>query len=108
MNKKSILAAAISLISIGATAQSAKAPADIQSLLQTHNCVSCHKVDKKAIGPSWTDIATKKYTAKQFTALVYKPQPENWPTYTPAMTALPKVPKGDLSKISTWVQTLKK
>jgi cytochrome c len=104
--KLNFLAAAL-LFSSAMYAQSAKAPEDIQALLQKHNCVSCHKVDKKAIGPAWSEIAKKAYSAKQFTALVYKPVPENWPTYTPAMTALPKVPKGDLSKISAWVTTLK-
>jgi cytochrome c len=101
------LVSAALLLSGSMFAQSAKAPEDIQKLLQSHNCVSCHKVDKKAIGPAWSEIAKKNYTAKQFTALVYKPVPENWPTYTPAMAALPKVPKADLTKISGWVQTLK-
>lgn len=82
-------------------------PADIKTLLDKNNCTSCHKVDKKAIGPSWTLIGEKQYTVKRFTELVYKPEPANWPTYTPAMAALPKTPKADLKKIATWVNGLK-
>ncbi len=104
--KKFILITSLSALYITLNAQT-KAPADIQALLSKNNCVTCHKVDKKAVGPSWADIAAKKYTAKRFTELVYKPEPANWPGYTP-MLGLPKVPKTDLTKISKWVETLSK
>ncbi len=90
-------------------AQTVKAPDDIQALLQKNNCVSCHKVDKAtALAPSWQQVASKGYSAKQFAALVAKPVPANWPTFNPPMAPLPKVPKGELTKIANWVNTLKK
>jgi cytochrome c len=88
-------------------AQAPIIPADVNALLQKHTCYTCHKTDKKLVGPSWQDVAKKKYSAKQFTALVYKPVPANWPGYTP-MIGLPQVPKGDIAKIQTWVSTLAK
>jgi cytochrome c len=83
-----------------------KPPDDINALLQKNTCYTCHKADKKLIGPSWQDIAAKKYDEKKFIGLVSKPVPSNWPGY-PAMAALPSVPKGDLKKIYAWVSTLK-
>lgn len=90
-----------------AKAQDAKKtiPEGINALLQKHTCYTCHKINKKMIGPSWENVATKKYSTKQFAALVAKPKPENWEGY-PAMAALPNVPKADLAKIATWVNSL--
>jgi cytochrome c len=90
-----------------AKAQAPAIPADVSALLQKHTCYTCHKADKKLVGPSWQDVAKKKYTAKKFQELVYKPVPANWPGYTP-MIGLPQVPKGDIAKIHAWVSTLAK
>ena len=98
-----ILAAAFNT----AKAQAVVIPADVNALLQKHTCYTCHKADKKLVGPSWQEVAKKKYSAKQFAVLVAKPVPANWPGYAP-MAALPNVPKGDLAKIHTWVSTLAK
>ena len=106
MFKKALFLAAFAVSFSTIKAQTA-IPADINGLLQKHSCYTCHKAEKKMVGPSWSDIAAKKYTAKQFIALVYKPVPSNWSGYV-AMAALPNVPKGDLTKIATWVSTLAK
>jgi cytochrome c len=97
----------MALAAIFTTAKSQTIPADINALLQKHTCYTCHKADKKMVGPAWVDVAKKKYSAKQFAALVAKPVPSNWPGYAP-MAPLPNVPKGDLSKIHAWVSTLAK
>ncbi len=34
-----------------------------QALAQQNNCIGCHAIDRKVLGPSWTDIA-KKHTGK--------------------------------------------
>lgn len=104
--KKFFFAASISIVAVGA-AKAQQIPSDINKLLQNHTCYTCHAVSKKMVGPTWKDIAAKKYTEKQFAQLVAKPKPSNWPNY-PAMAALPNVPKGDLKKISDWVNTLNK
>ena len=104
---KKLLSVAVftAVFSLSARSQTA-IPADINALLQKHTCYTCHKADKKLVGPSWKEIAGKKYSAKKFTDLVYKPVAANFPQYTPPMVGLPNVPKGDLAKISTWVATL--
>jgi cytochrome c551/c552 len=105
--KKAIITTCLSIFYTFLNAQTA-IPVDVKALLDKNNCTSCHKVDKKAIGPSWAAISEKQYTVKRFTELVYTPEPANWPTYTPAMAALPKTPKADLKKISVWVNGLTK
>ena len=97
----------VALAAIFTTAKSQTIPADITALLQKNTCYTCHKVDKKMVGPAWVDVAKKKYSVKEFTKLVAKPEPTHWPGYAP-MAPLPQVPKGDLTKIHAWVSTLAK
>ena len=106
MVKQFLLAAAFTTVLISLKAQShTTIPTEINDLLQKHTCYTCHKADKKMVGPSWMDISAKKYSTKQIIALVGKPKPEDWPGYS-AMAALPSVPKADLTKIATWIQSL--
>jgi cytochrome c len=81
-------------------------PDDIKALLDKNNCSTCHALDKKLVGPKWTDIAEKGYTKKKITALVAKPVPANWPGYS-AMAAQ-KVPKAEMGKIADWLISLGK
>ena len=81
-------------------------PADIQVLLDKNGCAACHNMARKLVGPIWTDIAAKKYSAKRISALIKKPEPGNWPGYVP-MLAQTNIPKADLAKISNWLAGLK-
>lgn len=105
--KKFLFSAALVATGFIAKAQSPSIPADVNALLQKNTCYTCHHPTKKLVGPSWTDVASKKYDAKKFASLVAKPKPENWPGYV-AMAPLPNVPKADLGKIHAWVSTLAK
>ena len=49
---------------------------------------------RKLVGPIWTDIAAKKYSAKRIAQLGAKPEPANWPGYVPMVAQ--KVPKADM------------
>lgn len=80
-------------------------PADIQALLDKHGCAACHSITRKLVGPIWTDIAAKKYSAKRIAQLVAKPEPANWPGYVPMVAQ--KVPKADMEKIAKWLANLK-
>jgi cytochrome c len=80
-------------------------PADIQALLDKHGCAACHSMTRKLVGPIWTDIAAKKYSAKRISQLVAKPEPANWPGYVPMVAQ--KLPKEDMSKIANWLSKLK-
>lgn len=81
-------------------------PADIKALLDKHGCQACHAMDRKLVGPKWTDVAAKGYNQKRIMALVAKPEPNNWPGYPPM--AAQNVPKAELSKIANWLVSLKK
>lgn len=81
-------------------------PSDVQALLEKHGCTACHAMSKKLVGPMWTDIAAKKYSAKKIVALVKKPEPSNWPGYAP-MTPQTTVPSKDLNKIASWLVAMK-
>jgi cytochrome c551/c552 len=59
------------------------------------------------VGPSYADVAKRKYSVAQMVSLVYNPKPENWPDYTP-MAPMLQVPKKDVEKIAAWINTLKK
>ena len=45
---------------IGAVAVAAALPAAAQEeLAKKHNCLACHAVDKKVVGPAYKDVAAK-------------------------------------------------
>ena len=81
-------------------------PADIQALLDKYSCTSCHAISRRLVGPMWTDVAAKGYTAKRIMQLVKAPEPGNWPGYSP-MAAQTTVPKADLQKIANWLVGMK-
>ena len=81
-------------------------PADVQALLDKNGCAACHNMSRKLVGPTWPDIAAKKYSAKRISALIKKPEPGNWPGYIP-MLAQTTIPKADMTKIANWLANLK-
>lgn len=107
MNKLfAFLPLALLLTAFAPQQSSPEIPADIQALLQKNGCAACHTMNQKLVGPKWTDIAAKKYSAKRITALVKKPEPANWPGYVP-MLAQTNVPKNELTKIANWLANVK-
>lgn len=90
-------------------AQSSKydPPTKILDLLQKHGCISCHKSDKKMMGPSYLDISQQNYSDAKIVELIWKPD-NNWKSKGyPPMTPLPNVPKADGMKIAKWINSLK-
>ena len=50
----------LSLLAVAALAASGVALADAgEDLLKKNNCLACHAVDKKILGPSYQDVAAK-------------------------------------------------
>src|SRR5437868_9706688 len=48
------------VLGIGAFAAAAALPAQAQEeLAKKHNCLACHAVDKKLVGPAYKDVAAK-------------------------------------------------
>jgi cytochrome c551/c552 len=80
----------------------------VQPLLQKNTCLTCHNQDNKLIGPSYKEIATKKYSVAQIVQLIQKPNPANWPGYATKMPPMSHVPKNELTQIAEWIKTLEK
>lgn len=80
-------------------------PAEVSALLNKHTCFACHQAYDKVIGPAYSEVAKKKYTADQIVELVHSPKPEHWPGYPP-MAPLAHVPKADIIVIANWINSL--
>lgn len=79
---------------------------EIKGLLARNTCTACHTKDKKVIGPSYRDIAKRKYSPEKIVELIYNPQPQNWPDYATPMAPMPQVPKEQAMKIARWINSL--
>jgi len=88
----------------------AKAPTynEVKGLLTNYTCLACHNPSKKQIGPSFTDIAKRKYSNEKILQLIHNPKPENWPGYATEMPPMPQVSKADGLKIAAYINSLNK
>ncbi len=48
----------------------ASSPADAKTLLAANNCLACHAIDKKIVGPAFRDVAAKYASTTNAAALV--------------------------------------
>ena len=93
-----------------ALALSASAPAWAdQALAQSKNCMACHSVDKKVVGPAFKDIGAKfagqPGAANVLAQEIIKGSAGVWgPVPMPANT---QVSEADAKKLADWVLTLK-
>jgi cytochrome c len=101
MKRTTLIAAAAALAGIAA----ATAVRADEALAKKYNCLACHAVDKKVIGPSYKDVA-KKYkgqagaAAKLFDKVKKGGQGVWGPIPMPPNAA---VPDADLHKLVDWV-----
>ena len=79
---------------------------EVHRLLQKNSCLTCHHPTSKLIGPSYKDIATKKYSVSKLVQLIQQPDPSNWPAYAVRMPSMAHVPKAELTKIAEWIKSL--
>ncbi|WP_296448733.1 c-type cytochrome [Rhodoferax sp. UBA5149] len=93
---------------VAAATVTAPAFADL-ALATSKNCLACHAVDKKVVGPAYKDVA-KKYAGQKdavdkLTAKVMKGGAGVWgPVPMPANT---QVNEAEARKLVTWVLSLK-
>ncbi|MGN1056014.1 MAG: c-type cytochrome [Comamonas sp.] len=100
--KRSLITLALSLSAI------APAMAD-QALASSKNCLACHAVDKKLVGPSFKDVANK-YTGQNDAAakLATRIQKGSSGVWGPVpMPANNQVSEADAQKLAAWVLGLK-
>jgi cytochrome c551/c552 len=81
--------------------------AEIEPLLVKNTCTACHQVSKRQVGPSFADIAKRKYSNERIVELIYKPEPKNWPEHETPMAAMPQVPKTEALQIAAWINSLR-
>lgn len=86
----------------------APAMADL-ALATSKNCMACHAVDKKLVGPSYKDVATKyagqKDAVDKLATKVIKGGGGAWgPVPMPANS---QVSEADAKKLVAWILTLK-
>jgi cytochrome c len=104
--KRTTLIAAAALA--GLAAATVARAADEEALAKKHNCLACHSVDKKVIGPAYKDVA-KKYKGQAGVAAklydkVKKGGQGVWgPIPMPPNAA---VPDADVKKLVDWILKL--
>ena len=76
-----------------------------QALATSKNCMACHAVDKKLVGPSYKDVAKKymgqKDAADKLAAKIMKGGSGVWGAIP--MPANPQVNEADAKKLAAWV-----
>lgn len=91
------------------TAMGAMTPALAdQALAQKKNCMACHAVEKKVVGPAYKDVA-KKYDGQNVSAkLVTKVMKGGAGTWGAVpMPANPQVTQAEAETLVKWVLSLK-
>ena len=93
---------------------------DMPPLAKKNNCVACHSIDKKIVGPAWMDVSKKykgatKYTYREreyplFEGLVMKVSKGgsgNWGT-VPMPANAPAVKEADIKELVQFILQLAK
>jgi cytochrome c len=98
----------VALLALVGTTLAAPAFAN-QELAQKKNCMACHAVDKKVVGPSYKDVAAKyagqKDAADKLAAKIQKGGSGVWgPVPMPANT---QVSAAEAKQLAQWVMTQK-
>jgi cytochrome c len=91
-------------LALAGTAIALPAKAD-EALAKKHNCLACHQVDKKVIGPSYRDIA-KKYKGQKDAAAQLEQKVKKGGVGVWGQIPMPPnaaVPDGDIKKLVDWI-----
>jgi cytochrome c len=79
------------------------------ALATSKNCMACHAVDKKLVGPAYKDVSTKyagqKDAADKLAVKIVKGGAGVWGPVP--MPANPQVSEAEAKKLATWVLSLK-
>jgi cytochrome c len=106
MDPRTKLLPALLVALVGCAAAPAFAQAD---LAQKRNCLSCHQVDKKVLGPAFKDVAAKyagqKDAVDKLSVKVMKGGKGVWGEMP--MPANPQVTDAEAKQLVAWILTLK-
>lgn len=96
------------LIMAAMAAVTAPAMAD-EALAKSKNCLACHAVDKKLVGPAYKEVAAKyagnAKAADMLAAKIMKGGSGVWGAVP--MPANPQVNEAEAKKLAAWVLSLK-
>jgi cytochrome c len=97
------------LFALAALAAAAGPAMASQALATAKNCMACHAVDKKLVGPAYKDVAAKysgqKDAADRLAVKIMKGGSGVWgPVPMPANA---QVNEAEAKQLATWVLTLK-
>jgi cytochrome c len=98
---KTLIATIIAISAFSAHANTA------ETLLKSKNCVACHAVDKKLIGPAFKDVAAR-YTQKDIAAVaayIRKGGSGKWGPMP--MPANPQVSEAEATELAKWILSKK-
>jgi len=100
-----LLSSVIFVLTAAATASAFANP----DLAQKKNCLACHQVDKKLVGPAYKDVAAKYAGDKQAVdKLAQKIMKGGSGVWGPVpMPANPQVSEAEAKQLAAWVLTLK-
>ncbi|HSI57988.1 MAG TPA: c-type cytochrome [Ideonella sp.] len=100
---------ALFALAIAATAVAAASPAFANAdLAAKKNCMACHAVDKKLVGPSYKDVAAKYTGQKDASAkLAEKIQKGGVGTWGQIPMPANPVTPAEAKQLADWVLTLK-
>lgn len=102
MMKQTLLALALTMTVAG------PAMAD-EALAKSKNCMACHSVDKKVVGPAYKDVAKKfadqKGAVDMLASAIMKGSKGVWGPVP--MPANPQVSEAEAKTLATWVMSLK-
>jgi len=80
-----------------------------EELVKKNNCLGCHQIDKKAMGPGFKEVAAKYKTdkegAKKIETSILKGSTGNWGTTMP-MPPQAGVSEADAKTLATWILSL--
>jgi cytochrome c len=80
-----------------------------QALATSKNCMACHAVDKKIVGPAFKDVATKykgdKTATDKLASKIVKGGAGVWGAVP--MPANPQVNEAEAKKLAAWVLNVK-
>ncbi len=106
--KRTILTLAIAAIAILTATAAAPAFADL-ALAQSKNCMACHALDRKLVGPSYKDVAAKYAgdagAVNRLAGKIRQGSAGVWGAIP--MPANANVSDAEARQLATWVLTLK-
>lgn len=78
-------------------------------MAQKKNCLSCHMIDQKLVGPAWRDVAVK-YAGREDAVQLLAAKVQNGGTGVWGTAVMPPNPvtPDEARELVTWILTLKK